>query len=226
MPSRYEPRRRADQVRRQPAQAEELMLGGGAGLIAALPDATARRCARPTTRPCRGAAARWHSVPSWCWPCIVRRGWCWRRSRPRSLWDKLFDNSSAISPSYIDAAVPVSRPASGSGPTPVEWFWGLKRWLRLLGETLLMAYVGTLLGAVGGFCSASSPPPTSRRGGWLRMAGAPLLRALPHRAGARLRADVRDRLRARPDGRRAGHRASTRWARSASCSPRSSRTST
>jgi len=30
-----------------------------------------------------------------------------------------------------------------------EWFWGLPRWLRLLGETLLMAYVGTLLGAAG-----------------------------------------------------------------------------
>jgi phosphonate transport system permease protein len=34
---------------------------------------------------------------------------------------------------------------------PVEWFWGLQRWLRLLGETLLMAYVGTALGAIGAF---------------------------------------------------------------------------
>ncbi len=32
-----------------------------------------------------------------------------------------------------------------------DWFWGWKRWLRLLGETLLMAYLGTLLGAIGGF---------------------------------------------------------------------------
>jgi phosphonate transport system permease protein len=32
-----------------------------------------------------------------------------------------------------------------------EWFWGLPRWLRLLGETLLMAYVGTVLGATGAF---------------------------------------------------------------------------
>jgi phosphonate transport system permease protein len=32
---------------------------------------------------------------------------------------------------------------------PVEWFWGLKKWLLLMGETLLMAYVGTLMGAVG-----------------------------------------------------------------------------
>ena len=27
-----------------------------------------------------------------------------------------------------------------------EWFWGWKKWLGLMGETLLMAYVGTLLG--------------------------------------------------------------------------------
>lgn len=33
-----------------------------------------------------------------------------------------------------------------------EWFWGLKRWLRLLGETIMMAYVGTLIGTIFGFC--------------------------------------------------------------------------
>ncbi|KAA5603594.1 phosphonate ABC transporter, permease protein PhnE [Blastochloris sulfoviridis] len=32
-----------------------------------------------------------------------------------------------------------------------EWFWGLRRWLWLLGETLLIAYMGTLMGALGGF---------------------------------------------------------------------------
>ncbi|MCA6119341.1 phosphonate ABC transporter, permease protein PhnE [Bradyrhizobium sp. WSM 1738] len=32
-----------------------------------------------------------------------------------------------------------------------EWFWGLPRWTRLLGDTLLIAYVGTLSGAIGGF---------------------------------------------------------------------------
>ncbi|HEY3846406.1 MAG TPA: phosphonate ABC transporter, permease protein PhnE [Acetobacteraceae bacterium] len=30
---------------------------------------------------------------------------------------------------------------------PAEWFWGVHRWLRLLGETVLIAYVGTLSGA-------------------------------------------------------------------------------
>ncbi|NJL08147.1 MAG: phosphonate ABC transporter, permease protein PhnE [Methylacidiphilales bacterium] len=32
-----------------------------------------------------------------------------------------------------------------------EWFWGLGRWLWLLGETILIAYMGTLMGALGGF---------------------------------------------------------------------------
>ncbi|MCK8787196.1 phosphonate ABC transporter, permease protein PhnE [Roseomonas sp. NAR14] len=37
---------------------------------------------------------------------------------------------------------------------PGEWFWGLRRWLGLLGDTLLIAYAGTLLGAAAGFlCS-------------------------------------------------------------------------
>jgi len=29
-----------------------------------------------------------------------------------------------------------------------EWFWGLKKWSRQLGETLLMAYVATITGAI------------------------------------------------------------------------------
>jgi phosphonate transport system permease protein len=32
-----------------------------------------------------------------------------------------------------------------------EWFWGWKRWLRLLGETLTIAYLGTVFGAAGAF---------------------------------------------------------------------------
>lgn len=34
---------------------------------------------------------------------------------------------------------------------PTEWFWGWKTWLKLLAETLLLSYVGTLIGAVGAF---------------------------------------------------------------------------
>ncbi|KPG02014.1 phosphonate ABC transporter permease [Rhodopseudomonas sp. AAP120] len=31
---------------------------------------------------------------------------------------------------------------------PAEWFWGWRKWLGLLGETLLISYVGTLAGGV------------------------------------------------------------------------------
>src|SRR6201989_491518 len=49
-----------------------------------------------------------------------------------------------------------------------EWFWGWKKWLKLLGETLLISYVGTLIGAVLAFvlnffaAENTSPAP------WLR----------------------------------------------------------
>jgi phosphonate transport system permease protein len=33
-----------------------------------------------------------------------------------------------------------------------EWFWGINKWLRQLGETLLIAYVGTITGAIIAFC--------------------------------------------------------------------------
>ena len=36
---------------------------------------------------------------------------------------------------------------------PAEWFWGIHRWTRLLGETLLIAYLGTLTGTLGAFAS-------------------------------------------------------------------------
>ncbi len=50
-----------------------------------------------------------------------------------------------------------------------EWYWGLARWLRLLGETLLMAYVGTLLGAAGAFglCFLAAANVAPNR--WLRI---------------------------------------------------------
>ncbi len=33
-----------------------------------------------------------------------------------------------------------------------EWFWGWRKWLKMLGETMLISYVGTLIGAT---CSPS-----------------------------------------------------------------------
>jgi phosphonate transport system permease protein len=33
-----------------------------------------------------------------------------------------------------------------------SWYWGLGKWLSLLWDTLLMAFLGTLAGAIGAFC--------------------------------------------------------------------------
>ncbi|QCI63923.1 phosphonate ABC transporter, permease protein PhnE [Phreatobacter stygius] len=51
---------------------------------------------------------------------------------------------------------------------PAEWMWGLDKWLKLLAETLLIAYVGTVLGAMAGFilCFFSAENLTPNR--WLR----------------------------------------------------------
>jgi phosphonate transport system permease protein len=49
-----------------------------------------------------------------------------------------------------------------------EWFWGWRKWLSMLGETILISYVGTLSGAVLGFAlnflAAENTAPTP----WLR----------------------------------------------------------
>jgi phosphonate transport system permease protein len=57
---------------------------------------------------------------------------------------------------------------------PAEWFWGLHRWLPQLGDTLLMAYLGTLLGCLGGFAlgllsAANIVPSASLRWGVKRV---------------------------------------------------------
>ncbi|OKO74458.1 phosphonate ABC transporter, permease protein PhnE [Bradyrhizobium sp. NAS96.2] len=51
---------------------------------------------------------------------------------------------------------------------PVEWFWGLKKWLRLLGETLLISYVGTLTGAVFAFALNFFAAQNTAPGPWVR----------------------------------------------------------
>jgi phosphonate transport system permease protein len=58
---------------------------------------------------------------------------------------------------------------------PAAWFWSFKRSARLIGETILMAYVGTLTGAVAAFALnfVASPNLTGR--GWLVFAARRLL---------------------------------------------------
>jgi len=50
-----------------------------------------------------------------------------------------------------------------------EWFWGWPRWLRLLGETLLMAYAGTMLGAAGAFLLSFLAAANVAPARWLRI---------------------------------------------------------
>ncbi len=47
---------------------------------------------------------------------------------------------------------------------PMEWFWGWKKWLKLMAETVLMAYVGTATGALValGCCCVASKNITRR----------------------------------------------------------------
>jgi phosphonate transport system permease protein len=58
---------------------------------------------------------------------------------------------------------------------PAAWFWSFKRSARLIGETILIAYVGTLTGAVAAFALnfVASPNLTGRR--WLVFAARRLL---------------------------------------------------
>jgi phosphonate transport system permease protein len=50
---------------------------------------------------------------------------------------------------------------------PAAWFWSFKRSARLLGETILMAYVGTLTGAVIAFALNFVAAPNLARRAWL-----------------------------------------------------------
>jgi phosphonate transport system permease protein len=49
-----------------------------------------------------------------------------------------------------------------------EWFWGLRKWLRMLGETLLISYVGTLIGATLAFCLNFFAAENTSPSPWLR----------------------------------------------------------
>ena len=73
--------------------------------------------------------------------------------QPVTLWNKIGNFTS-----YFDRLLKLDTGAR-VWTDPQEWFWGLARWSRLLGETLLIAYVATLTGAVGALAGAA---PASR----------------------------------------------------------------
>ncbi|MDA9435209.1 phosphonate ABC transporter, permease protein PhnE [Bradyrhizobium sp. CCBAU 51627] len=49
-----------------------------------------------------------------------------------------------------------------------EWFWGWRKWLKLLGETLLISYVGTLIGSVFAFALNFFAAENTSPAPWLR----------------------------------------------------------
>ena len=160
---------------------------------------------------------------------VLRRRSCWSRAGwPRSTSACSSANIHKF-PNYIGRIFLLD-----SGPHAGQfvlfdipgWFWGLGKWLQLLADTLLIAYVATVLGAIFGFLACFlaagnlgvSHPVSLRR--------APLSRVLPHRAGTRLRADLRHGLRPRVPWPACWPSSSTPPVRSASCSTRCWRTST
>lgn len=49
-----------------------------------------------------------------------------------------------------------------------EWFWGWRKWLKMLAETLLISYVGTLIGATLAFCLNFFAAENTSPAPWLR----------------------------------------------------------
>jgi phosphonate transport system permease protein len=49
-----------------------------------------------------------------------------------------------------------------------EWLWGWRKWLKMLGETLLISYVGTLIGAILAFCLNFFAAENTSPAPWLR----------------------------------------------------------
>jgi phosphonate transport system permease protein len=72
-------------------------------------------------------------------------------------------------PKYILETMPVLRWATLSADF-AEWFWGWKGWLKLLWQTILIAYTGTILGALGGFLLCFAAAANLGRSRWLRFA--------------------------------------------------------
>lgn len=65
---------------------------------------------------------------------------------PATFWAKLGNfGSYFVRLAHLDNGASVLS-------DPAEWFWGLRKWSLLLGETLLIAYVGTATGAAAAFC--------------------------------------------------------------------------
>lgn len=70
--------------------------------------------------------------------------------------------------SYIHDILPTLRwPTLGADLA--DWFWGWRKWLGLLLDTLLIAYLGTLFGAIGAFALSFLASANLVRSRWLRI---------------------------------------------------------
>ena len=74
--------------------------------------------------------------------CILLAGWA-AEVRPLTLYEKIGNFSS-----YINSIFKLDNGAR-VWTDPVEWFWGLGKWLRLLGETLLIGLCRHALAGAG-----------------------------------------------------------------------------
>ena len=74
------------------------------------------------------------------------------------------------------------------GTDLAEWYWNLDGWLKLLADTILIAYLGTVFGAIGGFCLCFLASANLWcKSPFIRLAARRLPGILPHRARAGVR---------------------------------------
>ena len=83
---------------------------------------------------------------------------------PATVWNKFGGFTS-----YFDRLAKLDSGAR-VWTDPVEWFWGLRKWSILLGQTLLMGYVGTLWGAAFAFVLCFAASRTTCSNPWIRFA--------------------------------------------------------
>lgn len=85
--------------------------------------------------------------------------WSGAEVRLDTFWDKIGNFTD-----YFDRLTQLDTGERVWTDVPY-WFWGLHRWTRLLGQTLLIAYVGTMsgavLGLVGGVLGSRNLAPSS-----------------------------------------------------------------
>jgi len=84
--------------------------------------------------------------------------------QPATLWNNISNFTS-----YFDRLLMLDSGAR-VWTNPHEWFWGLARWSRLLGETVLIAYVATTTGAAVAIIAAAPASRNLMRYAWVRFA--------------------------------------------------------